>query len=498
MSLRSLAGGLVLLLTALTTFASAQVSTLIAPNEASRFGLERMWFTRIQFDRARGRITHIQHHVSSTNGYTVYEVLSERGRTVITDPDVDRFGDVLGRERAEKEANNLVTQLERADLKPELKTQVFPVTSLVVVSDTGTVQYIDAETGRTRWSVSVGNPRYLTTAPGINDHYVAVANGSSIYVLDHATGNIVWRRQAVGVPGAGPALSERKVFVPMSGGTIEAYELENYRNTPWIFKGHGRAMIQPVIVSTTVAWPTDRGHLYVAEANLAGIQYRLETDRSIAAPATPLPPNRIVCTGTDGYVYCIQEASGRLVWRFSTGEPILSSALGVEEAVYVVTDDDNLFRLNATTGLQDWSISGMRQVVSASKDRLYCLGDTGRLTILDANTGSLIGTLATESLDVHMINHQTDRIILGSSTGLIQCLRETQNEWPIIRAGGLEEKTEEQAERPEAGAGETMPPAEGTQPPTTETPPATDPFGTETTAPPANPTDPFADPFKSP
>jgi outer membrane protein assembly factor BamB len=447
-------------------------SSLISPSEANRFGLERTWFTRIQFDRARGRIAHVRQHVSSKHGYTVHEVISERGRTVVTDRDLDRLGQMLGREGAEKKANRLVQQLTRSGIDAEIKTQVLPEITIYVASDSGVVQAIDGETGRTRWSTQIGNPRYPTDAPGANDDFVAIVNGASLYLLDQATGSIVWRRQTGGAPGAGPAVSDDMVFVPMIGGIVEGYSIDNNRKPPWVFQSRGRAVVQPTVVGAGVAWPTDKGDVYVANANNGGIQYRLETGRPIVARVTPLPPNRVVVVSTDGYVYCIRELGGSMQWRFSTGEPIVQPALAVDDALFVVTDDENLFRLSADSGMEQWWTPGVREVLSASKDRLYCQGNTGRLVIFDIKTGGRLGSLATEQLDIRMVNHTTDRIFLGSSTGVIQCLREVEAEWPTIRSGGLEELPDEKKATDKAAA-----PAMDDEP---EAAPADDdPFGAE-------------------
>ena len=488
-----LLGFCLILGTVASPVAAQRGSSLISPSEANRFGLERMWFTRVQFDRARGRVEHVRQHVSSKYGYTVHEVLSPRGRSVITDRDLDRFGVPLGKEGAEKQANRLVQQLTRSGIEAELKTQVLPEITIYVVSDSAVVQAIDGETGRTRWSTIVGNARFPTDAPGANDDFVAIVNGTNLYVLNQATGGIAWRRQTQGAPGAGPAVSDERVFVPMIGGTIEAYDVTDGRQPPWVFQSRGRAVVQPAIAGSAVAWPTDKGDLYVANANRTGIRYRLETSQQIVARPTPMPPNRIVVVSTDGYVYCIHEGSGSLLWRFSTGEPIVKPAVAIDDALFVVTDDDNLFRLSAETGFEQWWAPRIREVVSASKDRLYCLGDTGRLTIFDMKTGGRLGSLSTEQLDIRMVNYATDRIFLGSSTGVIQCLREVEAEWPTIRSGGLEEKPAAEKD-----------PAAAVEPPANDepAPAAADPFGAFGTEPaagaPASTADPFADPFGSP
>ncbi len=474
--------------TVVAPVAAQSSSSLVSPSEANRFGLERVWFTRVQFDRARGRVEHVRQHVSSKYGYAVHEVITPRGRTVITDRDLDRFGKPLGKDGAEKQANRLKQQFERSGIEAELKTQVLPEITIYVVSDSGAVQAIDGETGRTRWSTYVGSPQYPTDAPAANDDYVAVVNGTHLYVLNQSTGSIAWRRQTQGAPGAGPAVSDDRVFVPMAGGTIESYLTTDGRQPPWIFKARGRAVVQPVVVGTGVAWPTDNGDLYVAEANLTGIRYRLETHQSIVARPTALPPNRLVIVSTDGYAYCIHEGSGSLLWRFSTGEPIVKPAVAIGDAVFVVTSDDNLFRLSADTGLEQWWAPRIREVISASPSRVYCLGDTGQLIIFDMATGGRLGAVSTEQLDVRMVNFLTDRIFLGSSTGVIQCLREVGAEWPTIRAGGLEERPEK-----EAAAAEPAMDDKPTPLPSTDDPFGAGPFGAEPTEPaPATTEDPFS------
>jgi hypothetical protein len=52
--------------------------------------------------------------------------------------------------------------------------------------------------------------------------------------------------------------------------------------------------------------------------------------------------------------------------------------------------------------------------------------------ILDAKTGGRIASMRADLLDIFYTNLQTDRIFLADKTGLIQCLRETQMEWPLV------------------------------------------------------------------
>ena len=221
-------------------------------------------------------------------------------------------------------------------------------------------------------------------APAANDRYVATLNGSDLSPLDKNNGKLIWRREVRGAVGAGPAMSERYVFVPMIDGTIEAYDIEDYRQPPWVFQSHGRAMTQPIYTGKYIAWTTDRGHLNVARGNENTILYRVETETSIAAEATVLPPDKLLVAAVDGYVYCINAERGSVAWRFSSGEPIFHTPIVLGENVYAITDDGSMFAISGDRGEEVWRTTGVRQFVAASRDRLYCRDARNGLAVLES------------------------------------------------------------------------------------------------------------------
>jgi hypothetical protein len=286
-------------------------------------------------------------------------------------------------------------------------------------------------------------------------------------LLKADNGELVWKRRVLGAPGAGPAITSHLVFVPMVSGAMEAYPIDNTKAPPMIYRSQGRAMWQPVYTGVNVAWPTDRGHLYVTGAIQNRINFRLEANDAIAAAATIMSPGKLVVSSVDGFVYCLREISGVVLWRFSSGEPMLDSPIVYGDTVYVVTTDGNLFAIDGELGQERWSTSGIAKVIGASVARLYCLNGTGGLIVLDKRNGSRLGALDTHSIDVPFINKETDRLILANRRGTIQCLREIQNEFPAIHVSlAKPEETE-----PKAPAKTTKPaeaaPAE----------PAANPFG---------------------
>ncbi len=226
--------------------------------------------------------------------------------------------------------------------------------TLFVQTDQAILQAIDAETGQTLWSVEVGRRGHPSLRPATNADMVAVVNGSNLFVLNRHQGKVLWQQAIPGAPGAGPALSDMRVYVPSTDGLILAYRLkpvtdpaeelgliegkasatadkgtganketnkergseavakelemrrrhglrlQQERIPPLACQSFGRALVQPLITRQNegeeyVAWPTDRGYLFVGrinrqEENRFEMRYKLETNAEIAARPTLLPP----------------------------------------------------------------------------------------------------------------------------------------------------------------------------------------------------------------
>lgn len=495
-------------------------SALISTEAARQLGLERMWFTQINLDRGRARLAGLHQHVSPTQAHTVFQITFDGKRYVFSQLDRDAFGKEIGVEGAKLKADEKLAQI-KLELEvaakaaaekvagaaakdaaaeaapgeapavaaaaavevtlPTIETFVVPRITLYATSQTGALHAIDGETGKTRWSIGVGSARYPTTAASANDKYVGVVNGSSLYIVLAEDGSTVWNRHVVGAPGAGPALTDEYAYVPMLTGTVESYLLEDPKRPLAVFRSYGRTMIQPVVSINSVAWPTDRGNLYVALAHEPGLRFRVEAKDSIDSAPAFLPPDRIFATSLDGYIYCVHERRGNILWRFTTGEPIRHSPVALNDAVYAITSRGNMYAIGAFDGQERWLTSGIRSYVAGNANRLYVMDTRGNLTVLDAASGARIGALPAQGIDHPHMNVQTDRLVLATSTGLVQCLRQANLPWPVVVNEGevaravLPQKTPTPTPTPKPGdGGEPMPPV-------------ADPFGADPFGAPAKP-----------
>ncbi len=313
------------------------------------------------------------------------------------------------------------THVERAVLEGD---------RLTVLTSAGVVQELNALTGQTYWIAPIGNENYPSLGPAGNDKFVAVLNGSTLYVLDRKDGKPAIIRSVGGAPGAAPALSDDYVFVPLISGRVEAYPLGNQKLSPWYYQSYGRAMVRPLVTPESIVWTTDAGYLYVGGSNKLGMRYRLETgDDIIAAPAYRQP--YVFVASLSGDVFAMQELTGSQRWKYSTGFPVTRAPAPVGDRVFVNSGEPSLHCINATNGAGVWEAPHMVQFAAASKDRVYGVNDLGAFVVLDAANGATLARVMTDRPIKSLVNDQTDRIYLVSDDGMVECLHEVNMKEPI-------------------------------------------------------------------
>ncbi len=356
--------------------------------------------------------------------------------------------------------------------------------TLFVQTDRGVLHTIDAETGQTLWLKEVGRRDFPSLRPAASADMVAVINGSTLYILHRTTGRLLWERSVEGVPGAGPAISERRAYVPLTDGMVLAYRLEAIvdpaiemgllnpqsqedakelqkrrieglrlqqdRVPPLACQSFGRAMVQPLVIrenlgEESVAWPTDRGYLFVGRIDRTAedwfeMLYKLETSADItarptflpAATAEPTDSGVLFVPSQDGFLHAIREQDGTPMWRFSTGEPVVEPAVPIGDKVYVTTQLGGMYCLAVPTGQQIWWTPGIMRFIAAGKDRVYGEDRSGNVVVLHAQTGGRLDVIPAAGSKIKVMNFFTDRIYLASETGLIQCFHEVELDKPIL------------------------------------------------------------------
>ncbi len=426
----------------------------------------------------------------------------------------------MGLEKAREKAKTVVQRYVRLGKQAIVEEIDQPLTYLVSCSRDGGVEARNAETGELYWSTAVGNSKLPTFGPGVNDKYVAVANGTDLYILDLANGLLIGKRRMTESASAIPRPVESLVYVPGTGGTLTAYEASVPDAEPITmrFTGTLTAQVIPSADNRYVAWP-EKNNMYVAQAGRRFSQwYRLEAGAPLRGSPQAMS-NGFVIASTSGMVYRTNLSQrNSLVWRENLATQISRPLWVSDDMIMAIADNGTCIALEETTdpvtkalvGRLKWvaDMIGVQRILSVTKSRIYIQLKGGQLVSLDRNTGKKIAMLSRQYSD-GLPNTVNDRILLQTETGSIICLREPDAIYPVLNVIEPAKKEEpSKIAQPEAVAGAVDPfaappanpaaadpfgtPAPGTAPVMTD-----DPFGTTTPSPaPAPGTDP-ANPFGS-
>jgi outer membrane protein assembly factor BamB len=153
--------------------------------------------------------------------------------------------------------------------------------------------------------------------------------------------------------------------------------------------------------------------------------------------APQIDAERIYFGADDGYFYCLDQESGRVIWKFRVGENkggkrILSTSLLYEEVVYFGAYDGNFYALEAKTGAVKWIYGGADWIGSSpalsKEDGLIYIGleyglvgKQGGAAAIDFLTGKEVWRASHSSLThASPLYIKEERlVVIGSNNGMV-------------------------------------------------------------------------------
>lgn len=427
---------------AVEPWAGAQVSESLM----NRHGLTRAWLAQVSLDASSSQLAHVSLFVDRTRSYTVHEISYGSRKEYISERDIDSSGALLGPEGAKKKLERRLLFLKGEN--PVVTEKTLPETLLVCVSNRGMVHVIDAETGRTRWARLVGNPRFDTLAPAVTENQIAIISGNNLHVVRTVDGLPLKTIVLKHVAAAGPAISEGWVYIPRVDGTMDWYPLLDQKKLPSWFRGIGRLEKPASVHPGYVTWMTDDGYFYALNAFTQKVQFEVQLVGKPVGPPVYAGESKVIVATQSGYVACIDLRTATILWRYSTGEPIFYQPLVVGDSVYAVNSSGTLTKLSLATGVDintgdvSWTASGVRELLAAANGRIYAVNSLGSLIAIDSERGAIVDRIQLPRENLFFVfNPLTNRVLLGSPTGLVQSLRPTAGVYPEIFPGALETAT---------------------------------------------------------
>ena len=409
-----------------------------------RAGLQVEWFSHSGIG-VRGKIVDWHLNVNENKPTTFFTVRSGAYRENFSQNKLSPFGKPYGVDDAIEYAG-----IRKEILAEELKARgveapqvmvdqyTLPESTVYLLTNTGGVKAIDADTGKIRWQNQVGDASLRAVGIGADNAHVAVLIGKSMYCLNAENGKLLWSTKCRHAPSAPPSVAEEFIYVPLLNGRLEKFEIENKGALSKAFVGVGEGISRPVVTELTVSWSTGNGQMHVAGRwDGKTVAYKLQAEDGFESAAS-FDKGTFYAGSLDGFIYAVDEKRGSVRWQVSTGAAIKDSPVPLGDSVYVINTNNELFKLSAKNGsmASGWEQprTGISRFIGAGKTQMFVLDKAGNLKILSQESGAVLSSVPFGQVDKILVNRQSNRLYVASRRGTIQCIREVSSPIPHFHA----------------------------------------------------------------
>lgn len=248
----------------------------------------------------------------------------------------------------------------------------------------------DAATGRPLWQADNG---HLPTAPPTYYRGLVLvpSDGNFLSCYDAASGKLYWRFQSEDAqadfwPTTGAAAAQGHTAYVALGASSEFMAIDLSSGLKqWEYALYERPAGAPVLWHGAVYVATTPGRIVALDAASGTPRWTatLPTGLGKGTRATPLlAGGRLYIGGDDGGLYAYSARTGRRLWVFHTGAPILSTPLLVGTSLYLPGGNGLLYCLDAASGRRRWTLRlGQMRAAPAYLD--------GTLFVASAGAGGL-------------------------------------------------------------------------------------------------------------
>ena len=270
---------------------------------------------------------------------------------------------------------------------------------------------------------------YIVSSPAVANGVAYVGSTDhNLYAIDSATGALKWKFKTNSRITSSPAVASGLVYIESYDGNFYAVDAVN-GTLRWKFQTAGEHrfagkhlhgalptgetmpdpfdfyLSSPNLWNGAVYFGSGDGNVYALDAGSGRLKWKFQTGDVVhASPA--ISDGRLFIGSWDSYFYALDALTGREVWRLKTGEDpdihnqvgIQSSAAVVDGLVYFGCRDSNFYAVDVKNGQTKWKFNNKGSWVIASPavqdGKVYfSTSDSGMFYALDALSGSEIFAL---------------------------------------------------------------------------------------------------------
>jgi len=314
-----------------------------------------------------------------------------------------------------------------------------------VQTDDAMLHVYDAETGRHRWSAKLGDRSPTARPVSANSFAVFATNANILSALDRGTGRFIWRLDLGTLPTSGTACDEERLLVGLSTGMINCYALkeaqdqgpDTIRLRPeliWNMKTNGRVTTRPLVADRIVCMGSEDGRVFVNLSHEPTPLFRVPTGGPIGDEFGHHGSRMLLVPSADNNLYAVDVLTAKIFWIFASGAPVRQAPVVAGDDIFVINEAGDLSLLDPKTGEAHWTThTDSGRFLGVSPTKVHLRNHEGDLMTVDRETGKILAdpesTLGRAGLnlrryDLSFSNPFDDRLFLGTSSGVVICLRE--------------------------------------------------------------------------
>ena len=289
---------------------------------------------------------------------------------------------------------------------------------------TDSLYALDAATGELIWKYYT---RGTDDAVTVKNGYLFIAS-DSLWCLDALTGERIWATDAADGGGSTPAVADGRVYggrregLPQTRSYVYCFDAATGTEI-WSDTLSGQQFSCMTVWNGMVFVPTYRGEietpLYALDANTGSIIWEnIDAYEGYWDSSPVVVDGDIYISGMDGKTRAIDAITGITVWEvdISLGYYISATPAYHDGRLYFADQVDTYHCLDSSTGNTIWSVPGIHHGSSGIADGIVFYGEIdnpygARVIALDCDTGEEIWSYTTGADDIYSSPAITDGVV---------------------------------------------------------------------------------------
>ena len=208
------------------------------------------------------------------------------------------------------------------------------------------------------------------------------------------------------------------------------------------------AMLPRIQASGNDDWPMfhhDLQHSGYSTSTAPNTNYKLwnYTTGGWVSSSPAAVHGEIYVGSNDNEIYCLNASTGALIWNFTTGGPVSSSPAVADDRVYVGSFDGNVYCLDASNGALTWNYATGGFIVcspAVAYGNVYAGSGDKNVYCLNASTGAFVWNFTTGAGVFSSPAIFNGNVYIGSDDNRIYCLNASTGAliWKVSTGGLVE------------------------------------------------------------